>query len=178
MERIALNVTKSDRGKDNIVLNGYLYAKSKSYESRVYWNCDEKSSKNCNGRLVTDFMYDKYYFVKDSEHNHESDPMKEVISDVNSEAKRLANDSRDKPIVIRRRVQSNIPMNCPMPIISDNALTQRIQYARNSKRATERTELNFNIPVTYNVSLNGDQFLRDYFLNDKRIYLFVTNDGL
>ena len=145
--------------------------------NRMYWNCESKKAKNCKGRLLSNVRGEKFYFVSEVEHNHEPNPLRIHEANVNAEAKSLALRSKDKPIAIRRAALSIVPPDVSLPM-SRGSLTQKIKYLRNKERPDEPTDLDFIIPVEYNVTLNNVDFLRDINVNGIRINLFITDNGI
>jgi len=46
-------VTKTKRGRDKIIYQGYAYVKDKDGAQVTYWRCEKKDELHCKGRVTT-----------------------------------------------------------------------------------------------------------------------------
>ncbi len=84
MERV--EIIKSQRGSDKIVVHGYLLVKDKNRNDTFYWNCEQKQSLNCKGRATTDSV--EGHFLKGfTQHCHAPEASRALIAKISHEIK-------------------------------------------------------------------------------------------
>lgn len=91
-----------------LILNGFSYFKNNSSNDRTYWLCSRNRYGRCKARIIT--MNDtREVLVKNTEHNHNRDPIKDINSleilpmDEVLESLRHAARRVERPEVIRKK---------------------------------------------------------------------------
>ena len=90
----------SSKGGRKLVIEGYIYCKSKSLTSRSScWECKERRSKNgCKARLTLD---ENEEIIKGpTEHKHPPKPENIAVGKIRSNMRRMANETTSTPNII------------------------------------------------------------------------------
>ena len=67
-------ILKTEKGKDSILLNGYIFYKNgESSNTTTYWRCSNYYTTKCCARIIVD---NKMILKQSSEHNHAANAAK------------------------------------------------------------------------------------------------------
>ena len=98
-------ITSSNGGR-KLVIEGYIYCKSKSLTNgSSCWECEKRRSKNgCNARVT---LYENEEIIKgSSEHKHPPKPGNIAVGKIRSNMRRMTNETTSTPnIIIGCKVQ-------------------------------------------------------------------------
>jgi hypothetical protein len=74
----------SQKGKEKIVVKGYLMVKDKNRDDLYYWNCENKVVNKCRGRASTILIGGRHKLRADQEHNHAPEASKVGVARANA----------------------------------------------------------------------------------------------
>lgn len=161
-------ILPNQTGKIKLHFNGYYFHKDKAYNDKTfYWECDERKSKNCNGRLTTHLVEEKHMVMKSSDHTHDPSPhKKEAVLALDAMTKRAISTEEDPSTIIRgekRKLDSETKLIVP----NDQALTKKIKRARYSIEINSYNSVEFEVPASLSM-INGEEFLIGDDFNNRR----------
>ena len=167
MNRV-IEIVKSEKNCDKLIVDGYHYTKENRREENFYWKCENWKSLNCKGRAKTLLFGQNNEFVFCTDYNHAPIAACVGIVKVTEQIKNLARNTNELPI----QVVQNIRANCP-PFIS--AQRQLVQSVRQREFDKEPDTLeNCNLSQEYRMKISGQLFLTRIDVNDDTIFLFTT----
>ena len=90
-----MEIIVSNRGKNKIAYNGFIYRKDKATQKTITWSCEVKS---CKGRLSTSLEYENdRTCTEKGEHSHVPDPVKVGEEKVKEKVRQAAVTTHDPP---------------------------------------------------------------------------------
>jgi hypothetical protein len=177
MERV--EIIKSQRGHDKIVVHGYLLVKDKNRNDTFYWSCEQKQTLNCKGRATTNLIGADHFLKGFSQHCHAPEASRALIAKISHEMKEVARQTNDQPIQIVQNAIARAPQSIRSCLPSKTALRQQVKKVRRENFPAEPNSLeNFVLPLEYQMTLNGENFCRDIRMDNDRTLIFLTNANL
>lgn len=170
---------KSQKGKDMILLEGYVFQKDKSENGRSYWRCFMLHKSNCKARCITE---NDVLIKHNREHNHERDTLDTLNRQVSHQIKDLSSTTRMISNEIISNVTSRYSNDEVGEIRSVPLLKKLIQRTRKQTdefppEPTSRSDI--SIPENFTNTLSGNRFLlHDNLEPNERIILFCTDNCL
>lgn len=169
----------SNRGKRQLLHNGFIYLKEKQTIDKTIWRCIEYESSRCLGRCHT--ANNEVIWSSDN-HNHVVQTAKIKAKQIRIKVKELASTQQENPQQIIANaticVESSVTAALPPPA----ALTRTIQRIRRNATNPIPDPVNLRqleIPRHCTVTYNEEQFLLfDSGPGDERILLFSTQRNL
>lgn len=167
-----ISLVKSNKGKDKLIVDGYVYHLDKRGES-FNWSCAERKSYLCKGRVVT-YLLDGNQVIKKGPtlHSHDPKAFEKTVSEVNSKLKDNAQTVGVKPSQIIRQSVVECEPNSRVYLPSAHAQKQKISRARSDSLKEPTTLLEIVIPDNLKY-IEGELFVlsEKEFHNDKIILL-------
>lgn len=125
-------ISTSQKGKQKLSFNGYMYHFERSGKKAISWTCDKRKSQLCKSRLSVKLLANGEYELlgQKHEHNHAPDATSLYVHNVNAELKRKAKISKDPSCRIIRSsiVQCNAEVRPYLP--SNDAQKKKIVRVR------------------------------------------------
>ena len=176
-----MEFTKSSRGKDQLMLDGYLFNKQKVLADNVIsWECvDRRNSKSCIARVKTrnDQMVGRM-----NDHTHPPCPEKIQARVVRSNMKDRARTTTEKTRNIMAEEVSNEPDDVLAMLPSARTLQRDIQRQRQKHNIRDAipddNDFQFEIPNRYTLSTTGEQFLQIDSQMGGRCLIFGTDASI
>ena len=118
-------IIKSKRGKDQILLNGFVFGKERETSLNVIWKCTESRNKLCPARIHTDLL--NGHIVKNvsiEEHTHTASAaivgVKKTINRLKSIADTVSGITAVKPAGVIQQVRATTaqPIQPYLPSVS------------------------------------------------------------
>jgi hypothetical protein len=173
------SVTHSQKGKEKLVLLGFVYNCNKRWTStdgeRISWDCELRKSAGCPAAVTTDGAY--AVLSTREEHSHESREKRAQLLDTLHNIRRDAVQSDTKPAaILNRHVRKRMHAHLP----SENNLKQAIYHIRKSKFPKEPATANeITLQNDWTLSLAGEPWnIADVRSNGERALVFATEDNL
>ena len=179
----SVRVIRSNKGGVKVALDGYMYVKVFSSESKIYWKCMKRN--HCKASLVTDLDYRNP--IKRTPHSQDclSDGNKVCAIVVRNKAKQLAKDCREKPSRLFARSLSMLPDGARLSLGNEAAFARTIQRARSESFPpipASLNELSVEAAWSRTFAQTPAEFLRFDNKGDEgrsgRILLFASDTGL
>src|SRR5688572_21597783 len=108
MNREVCELFNSTRGKQKIVVRGYLLVKDTNRDEKYYWCCEYRDAYSCMGRATTVLEGQEHVLKKFKEHNHAPDASHAEVVQALDTIKRTASQSHDLPTQIIQNTVVNI----------------------------------------------------------------------
>jgi len=180
-----MEILKSNKGKDKLVYNGYIYRKNTTNITSQSWRCEEKS---CKGSASTPVNYQiGVQVIEKQVHNHPPNPARTEIAVAMSRMLDDASTSDAPP----RRVISRIEMSQEALAVAPKrkSLTARIQRKRRRMdfgyEREPQNRASINIPERFKTAKHGINEVIFLFHDDEpqdeednskdRIIIFATD---
>jgi hypothetical protein len=174
-----LTYVKSQKGKNMLKHDGYLFVQEKVIVDKTIWRCELYAKKKCTARCHTQ-NGEVVHFI--SEHNHAVDVAKVKAREAMLEIKGQATTSQSTT----RNVLSNVSISLSQAVQGQmpqvDSIIRTIQRTRQQEGRAPPTPSNLRelvIPVIYENTSLGVKFLQfDSGNADDRILIFATIDNL
>nr|CAG8678882.1 5299_t:CDS:1 [Entrophospora candida] len=173
-------LVNSTRGKQKIVIRGYLLVKDKNRDEKYYWCCEYKDAYSCMGRATTVLEGQEHVLKKFKEHNHAPDASRAEVVQALDTIKRTASQSHDLPVQIIQNTVVNMSQSSYSNMPSREALRKRIAHVRNENIPSQPQSLqDIDVPTHLRTTISGEQFLaREIELDEEKIMIFCTTSNL
>ena len=129
-----MEIIKSNKGKNMIAHNGYIYVKGKRVGQKIYWICKNAS---CKGTAVTSINYEEERIITSRKsHNHSENHDQLAAIKIRNSIKAASEDTLIGP----RQLIANVIENSSRAVVahvgSADELAQMILYNRNRQNNT------------------------------------------
>ena len=178
-----MEILVSNKGKDLIGYNGYLYRKDKKRTYTLNWRCVKDG---CKGRLTTSLDYQKQIRnneipVETGEHAHPPDPVGVQVKKIENRVTHLASSTTQAPRQIVQSVIDNASQEVAQRVGSALNLRETVRRKRRADDAFPRNpqhRRDINIPPALRRTLKGEDFLKydSGMEDDHRILIFSTDE--
>ena len=174
-----LDLIKSEKNKDLLVYNGFIFRKERISVNKAIWRCIEHSKAGCRGRCHTE---DGEVIMHNDEHNHVPDAAK-------LSARRIIQNVKDKAVNTQLSTnniiaQSSIGVSqaTAVQLPSTSSIARTIQRKRQTTSQAPSIPSNLAeliIPDLYSKTKTGEDFLLfDSGPSVDRILIFSTRKNL
>ena len=153
-----MEISKTQRGGQKILFDGYAYIKDKIHRENQYWRCDKKHQ--CRARLTTDI--DSSAVLRVTNHNHAPCPASNISKKVVSEIRETAKNSQECTSVLVNRTLQQFPLAAAGSLPKKNTLTRMVCRLRQTD----------DVP---NTTTRGESFIS---LNEEDLLILTTIDNL
>lgn len=177
---MSIVLSKTTKGKDKIILEGFAYEIEKSVNNSFYWRCEEKREKKCAGRLITVANNGVHTVKKNNgNHNHASSGVRANVLKAIENLRDRAHSSEERPSQILRGIKRSLDDDEITQLPSNEALTKRIKRLRQSSYGIENTQgIDFELSDDLKF-INGEQFcIGDHNRNNERVLVFSSTESL
>lgn len=178
---MSCEIVLSRNGKEQLILNGYIYCINKVRGDVFYWSCVEKCFNKCDVWLKTIKREDKHYVANKTiySHSHIPDPEKIRIRKLHQDIKQSARACMDSPIQIIQKCSQNIPTTSAPYMPNKKAMQTMINRSRNKGLPKLPNKLeDLQIPEEYQ-TIDGKQFMIGHYNSCGDIVLvFSTEENL
>ncbi|XP_043278365.1 uncharacterized protein [Venturia canescens] len=174
-----LEFIKSEKDKDRLLLNGFLYHRDKKHETNgnIYWRCIDYGEKHCRGRVITNADN----VVKEGVHNHGGNAafvMKEkIVQSLKDRAKSTTESNHE----IVSRAASEIPDSVVVEMPSTSSLKKMLRNNRSNENHLPNppSRESLILPPQYRETEKKENFLIwDKGAVEDRIIIFGTEENL
>lgn len=161
-------IITSGTGGTKLLLNGFVYYKTRKYKDRTYWECRRmKQNKECNARAITtqSNTTNRINVVKggdQSDHSHPPSVEEAEAERIKNQLKRKAEEHPEAgPAQILRTELQNVPSGVLAFLPDRENLKKSMRREKKKKLPTEPTSLEDleQIPERFRKTLMGDLFL-------------------
>lgn len=170
---------KSEKGKNKLLIEGYLFIKDKVIENKVYWKCEVSKKLKCSARVIT---IDDNATKINNVHNHIGDAASVGAARVYNTIKENAKSTRDTPQFIISTASENVgqAVAARLPAVSSIKKTIRnIRASENLGPAVPNRRQDIQFPPEFTITANGeDLLLYDKGQVEDRIIIFSTRRNL
>ena len=175
-----MEIIKTNKGGQKIILDGYMYTKKSTSNSHIWWTCVRRND-HCKGSLKTSVTMDDY--VKGNEHNHDPRDTTVTVVKLKVQLKELAKNTREKPALLVAQALENIPACSRIEFGKEDAVKKMIRRARAGRYPPvpdDLEDLEINGEWAETAGDNPEQFLiYDSDRNaDNRILVFASPSAL
>ena len=174
-----LSFVHSEKGKEKLCLDGYLYITDKSVSNKIYWKCEMSKKRKCSARVIT---VDDSIVKQSGSHNHAGDASGIEAAKVMEKVKEHAANSRDTPQYIVSCASADVSCAAAvkLPTVDNMKRTIRNTRARkNVGHALPNSSLDLDIPEEFATTNKVDSFLiYDSGPTNDRILIFATQKNL
>ena len=188
MEGEVCKIIESQKGKNMIVINGYVMVKNKCRDDLFYWECKHRNHSAggkhaegfCKARASTVYTNGQHTLRKSSEHNHAPKPTDTIISEKVTTMKRIAAISQEQPAQIIQAVASEMSNISRMELPSYKALKKVVKRTQNKNNPPEPQTLDdLHIPDELKYTTSGELFLLRESNNDNdKLLLFSCENNI
>lgn len=158
-----MEFSKSERGKDKLVLDGYMFTKEKvGSDDKIIWKCEVRTCRkrvHTSGQVVLHQM---------NEHTHAPIHGKSVVAVARHEMKQHAEASEEPTRQVMQHALQQVPVEYAHLLPSNDSLRRGIRRQRNEAEPAA------NI-MTYENTVEGQLFLR---VNNENLVLFAADADL
>ncbi|XP_060843881.1 uncharacterized protein LOC132923904 [Rhopalosiphum padi] len=171
---MAFQMLKTEKGKDSICYDGYIFLKEKENDTKSIWKCNQYYKNKCRGRL----HQSEGKILKNTDHNHVPSSSDIQVKKTLDNLKDIASNNSDmstQSVIGSALIQ--IPTESSGQLPNINRLKRTIQRVRKQKLQlpNDPTNLNFIIPDEMTKTIDGNLFLQyDSGINTERILIFST----
>lgn len=173
------SVTYSQKGKQKLVLDGFVYNKNSNWNSaegeRYSWDCEHRKSEGCRAGVTTD---DGLAVISTrGEHIHERIEVRSKVLDTLHKVRTEAAVSDTKPAaIINRNVRKRLYAFLP----SERNIAQAVRHVRKRNFPPEpQTARDVQLTGNWTQSLSGEAWnIADVQQNGERALVFATEDNL
>ena len=127
-----MEVIRSNKGGQKILLDGYMYTKKSTRKACIWWSCVCSRTLQCKGSLKTSLT------VEDPEigatHNHDPSPATTEVAKDNM--KQLAAVTREKPAHLVIRTLTDITEDARLRFPKEDAAKKTIRRVRSGQCQT------------------------------------------
>ena len=129
-----LTIIKSNKGKDLLNVNNYLFECEKKYVNSentqvFYWKCSSYWQTQCSARAQTKLINQSHQIMKISEevdHNHLGSSSSIEVKKLSATVKGQSKISGEKPSIIVQTAITSVPVVAHPYIPSESALKQKV----------------------------------------------------
>ncbi|XP_035711884.1 uncharacterized protein LOC118437158 [Folsomia candida] len=155
-----LHIFKSEKGKNMVSNNGYVYQFHIDGSEKKLWRCCQRGH-GCIGRLHTDDAMQEAKEI--GAHNHGPNPSFCDVKETMSNIKLAAKSTRDPPALV---ISSNIATLCPASLAkfpNSDLMKRTIRRTRTCSHASVQNfdhRKDIEIPIELVTTEKGDNFLQ------------------
>lgn len=176
---VICNLVPSNKGRNKLIVDGYLFCKDKNRGDTFYWCCDKRKSFICSGYATTTLVNGEHQLKTTREHNHAPVATQQDVTRARSLIKKRAAESRDTPAQIIQREANNVPGPSRSALPSDHAIKQAIQRTRSRHAPSEPNTLaELDIPTNLRIVEGEHFFIKDRDVGTEKILIFSTVSNL
>ncbi|KAE9532426.1 hypothetical protein AGLY_010049 [Aphis glycines] len=151
---MTFQMLKTEKGKDMLCYDGYIFLKEKENDTKSIWKCNQYYKNKCRGRL----HLSEGKILKNTDHNHVPNSSEIQVKKTLNKLKDIASNNSDMS------TQSVI-----------GSALNRIPIESSGQLPNNPTDLNFIIPDEMTKTIDGNLFLQyDSGINTERILIFST----
>ena len=181
---MALEFRKSQKGKDMLFDEGYLFVRERSKDGITYWKCTEYNRGHCSARRCTS---DNRISKSTGRHNHVADAAAVGAKNVLAEIKNRARQTHDSGHVAIAEGTAHVSqaVRGKLPIVDFIKRTVRRQRQQNGNYPRNPNSLiELMVPREYSIIINEANRQEELFIQfdsgpgDHRIILFSTRRNL
>ena len=157
-----MEFSKSQRGKDKLTLDGYMYTKEKNGFEKVIWKCEVRTCRkrvHTNGQVVLHQI---------NEHTHAPTHGKTHVAAARHVMKQHALASEEPTRQVMQHALQQVPVEYAHLLPSNDSLRRGIRRHRN--KAEPAADI-----LTYQNTIEGQSFLR---INNEDLVLFAADHDL
>lgn len=174
-----MEIIKSQKGKDLLVLEGYCFLREKVVDNKIVWRCSEYKISKCMARCHT---VDGAVVKKTTNHNHVADAAKIEARKIMADIKNRAVVTQKSTHLIVAATSSEVTGAVAGQLPSVRGIKQTIRRVRREQKIPLPTPTNLQdliIPDSYKITISGENFLLfDSGPGTNRFLIFATQHNL
>lgn len=174
-----LRFTRTSRGQEKLIYDGYMYTKHRNQRNGIVWRCDFRSE--CSVCITV--SNDRQTVIKEPpEHsNHAPDWGRLQAREHIEELKEAASTSREPIASIMQKNVERVSSEASMKMPKKETIKRTLRNVRKKNMPPEPRSINDlqNIPDRYTKTLDGDRWLLHYDPNsENKLIIFATDRHL
>ena len=171
-----LRFTRTSRGQERLIYDGYMYTKHRNQRNGIVWRCDFRSE--CSVCITV--SNDRQTVIKEPpEHsNHAPDWGRLQAREHIEELKEAASTSREPIASIMQKNVERVSSEASMKMPKKETIKRTLRNVRKKNMPPEPRSINDlqNIPDRYTKTLDGDRWLLHYDPNsENKLIIFATD---
>ncbi|KAG0441854.1 hypothetical protein DMUE_0745 [Dictyocoela muelleri] len=169
-----IEIIKSQKGKNKIIHNGFVYNMMKKYENHICWRCIRR---NCSGKINTNLEIQD--LLSSTPHWHSDDNERITKIRVNRQLKKSATESTENFENTLLQATHNLNENDFSHLNKIDNMRDYFTRMRNKKFNNNKNE-DIEILEMYKYTFDNNIFLQydNGYGNEERIIIFYTNNNL
>ena len=178
---MSIEFIKSEKGKDLLVYESFVYRNERTTEAKTIWKCEEYDKiGNCKARIH--LSLDNQRILKQiGEHNHVPEKAKIEARKILRKIKEVAISTQTETNNIIAQASVNVTQSTiaqlPSPIRIKRTI-QRIRIQKEKAPSLPRSLNELIIPGEYQLTKRGQQFMLFDSQDTERIIIFSTSNNL
>ena len=178
---MSIEFIKSEKGKDLLVYESFVYRNERTTEAKTIWKCEEYYKiGNCKARIH--LSLDNQRILKQiGEHNHVPEKAKIEARKILRKIKEVAISTQTETNNIIAQASVNVTQSTiaqlPSPIRIKRTI-QRIRIQKEKAPSLPRSLNELIIPGEYQLTKRGQQFMLFDSQDTERIIIFSTSNNL
>lgn len=183
----SVSVVKSQRGAEQLCVDGHIYHAIRTHKGRTYWVCEQNTKRSttlCGAKAISSRTEgDTIAIHKLDNHTHAPNPAARHLKAAMAAIKGEARSTKNKPCVIMQaqRTAAGELATVVAPLMPSKHATRLVigRVRRQNKLKEPQDIKDINIPETLRSSLTGAAFFRkDIAVGVERVLLFATEESL
>ena len=164
---------KSQKGKDLMTYNGFIYSTHSKSATTTYWVCTKYRAGKCRARCqVTDGE-----ITTTGHHNHTANAAELQVRTRVTSMKAQAKSTQDLPCQIIAHCVNNAPISVASNLPNSKLMSRAINYARRKESCAPANPISLTeleIPAKYTRTSSDEVFLLANLGTEERILIFST----